>query len=65
MYKFYNVFRATQDDASASNGNKDPLSFDGMADAEVEKRLKVVKILMLQVDTCLLMYIYMEVCEFW
>ncbi|XP_042941676.1 RNA polymerase II C-terminal domain phosphatase-like 1 isoform X2 [Carya illinoinensis] len=28
------------DDASASNGNRDPLSFDGMADAEVERRLK-------------------------
>jgi hypothetical protein len=31
-----------QDDASASNGNKDPLSFDGMADTEVERRLKVI-----------------------
>lgn len=30
-----------QDDTSASNGNRDPLSFDGMADAEVERRLKV------------------------
>lgn len=34
-------FSAVQDDGSASNGNKDPLSFDGMADAEVERRLKV------------------------
>lgn len=33
---------AMQDDASASNGNKDPLSFDGMADADVERRLKVI-----------------------
>lgn len=30
-----------QDDNSAINDNKDPLSFDGMADAEVERRLKV------------------------
>ncbi|XP_078439981.1 C-terminal domain phosphatase-like 1 isoform X2 [Wolffia australiana] len=29
-----------EDDTSVSNGSKDPLSFDGMADAEVEKRLK-------------------------
>ncbi|XP_048230752.1 RNA polymerase II C-terminal domain phosphatase-like 1 isoform X2 [Ricinus communis] len=29
-----------EDDAFTSNGNRDPLSFDGMADAEVEKRLK-------------------------
>lgn len=26
----------------APNGNKDPLGFDGMADAEVERRLKVI-----------------------
>ncbi|GAB4831220.1 hypothetical protein Ancab_005231 [Ancistrocladus abbreviatus] len=30
----------SEDDASGSNGNKDPLCFDGMADAEVERRLK-------------------------
>ncbi|KDP20941.1 hypothetical protein JCGZ_21412 [Jatropha curcas] len=30
----------SEDDASTSNGHRDPLSFDGMADAEVEKRLK-------------------------
>ena len=34
-------FTVLQEDASASNGNKDSLSFDGMADAEVERRLKV------------------------
>ncbi|KAH9748600.1 RNA polymerase II C-terminal domain phosphatase-like 1 [Citrus sinensis] len=28
------------DDAATANGIKDPLSFDGMADAEVERRLK-------------------------
>ncbi|XP_050214577.1 RNA polymerase II C-terminal domain phosphatase-like 1 [Mercurialis annua] len=33
-------YLASEDDVSAVNGNKDPLSFDGMADAEVEKRLK-------------------------
>ncbi|KAG9441000.1 hypothetical protein H6P81_016854 [Aristolochia fimbriata] len=30
----------SEDDPSVSNGNRDPLSFDGMADAEVERRLK-------------------------
>lgn len=30
-----------QEDPSASNGNKDSLGFDGMADSEVERRLKV------------------------
>ncbi|XP_068640149.1 RNA polymerase II C-terminal domain phosphatase-like 1 isoform X2 [Aristolochia californica] len=30
----------SEDDASVSNGNRDPLSFDGMADTEVERRLK-------------------------
>ncbi|CAK9152508.1 unnamed protein product [Ilex paraguariensis] len=30
----------TEDDASSLYGNKDPLGFDGMADAEVERRLK-------------------------
>ncbi|KAL2253220.1 UNVERIFIED_CONTAM: hypothetical protein Sindi_0116700 [Sesamum indicum] len=29
-----------EDDPSASNGNKDAIGFDGMADAEVERRLK-------------------------
>ncbi|KAG8634474.1 RNA polymerase II C-terminal domain phosphatase-like 1 isoform X3 [Manihot esculenta] len=29
-----------EDDAANSNGHKDPLLFDGIADAEVEKRLK-------------------------
>ncbi|XP_030969184.1 RNA polymerase II C-terminal domain phosphatase-like 1 [Quercus lobata] len=33
-------YLVSEDDGSASNGNKDPLSFDGMADAEVERRLK-------------------------
>lgn len=32
---------ATQDDGSVSNGNREPLMFDGMADAEVERKLKV------------------------
>ncbi|XP_072987720.1 RNA polymerase II C-terminal domain phosphatase-like 1 [Typha latifolia] len=30
----------SEDDTSTTNGNKDPLPFDGMADAEVERRLK-------------------------
>lgn len=30
-----------QDDPSSLNGNKDSLGFDGMADSEVERRLKV------------------------
>ncbi|KAB2637390.1 RNA polymerase II C-terminal domain phosphatase-like 1 [Pyrus ussuriensis x Pyrus communis] len=30
----------SEDDTSAVNGNRDPLAFDGMADAEVERRLK-------------------------
>ncbi|KAL3519721.1 hypothetical protein ACH5RR_017870 [Cinchona calisaya] len=30
----------SEDDPSASNGNKDSLGFDGMADVEVERRLK-------------------------
>ncbi|KAK8524449.1 hypothetical protein V6N12_029315 [Hibiscus sabdariffa] len=33
-------YLVSEDDTSASTGNKDPLAFDGMADAEVEKRLK-------------------------
>ncbi|CAK7350626.1 unnamed protein product [Dovyalis caffra] len=33
-------YLVSEDDASATNGNRDPLSFDGMADAEVERRLK-------------------------
>ena len=36
-------FFAVQDDASASNGNRDQLPFDGMADTEVERKLKVLK----------------------
>ena len=35
-----NLF-AVQEDASTLNANNDPLSFDSMADAEVERRLKV------------------------
>uniref|UniRef100_A0A0R0FX85 protein-serine/threonine phosphatase n=1 Tax=Glycine max TaxID=3847 RepID=A0A0R0FX85_SOYBN len=34
-------YLVSEDDASASNGNKNLLLFDGMADAEVERRLKV------------------------
>nr|XP_043619503.1 RNA polymerase II C-terminal domain phosphatase-like 1 [Erigeron canadensis] len=35
------TYLSSEDDASAINGNKDPLGgFDGMADAEVERRLK-------------------------
>lgn len=30
----------SEDDPSASNGNKDPLCYEGMADVEVERRLK-------------------------
>ncbi|KAJ7946959.1 RNA polymerase II C-terminal domain phosphatase-like 1 [Quillaja saponaria] len=33
-------YLVSEDDASATNGNKDLVSFDGMADAEVERRLK-------------------------
>ncbi|XP_010529412.1 PREDICTED: RNA polymerase II C-terminal domain phosphatase-like 1 isoform X2 [Tarenaya hassleriana] len=33
-------YLVSEDDVSGSNGNRDPLSFDGMADAEVERRLK-------------------------
>ncbi|GAB4826933.1 hypothetical protein Ancab_033811 [Ancistrocladus abbreviatus] len=33
-------YLVSEDDASGANGNKDPLCFDGMADAEVERRLK-------------------------
>lgn len=33
-------YLVSEDDTSASNGNKDPLSSDGMAGAEVERRLK-------------------------
>lgn len=36
---------AAQDDASALNGSKEALGFDGMADGEVERRLKVNDIL--------------------
>lgn len=38
-----------QDDGSISNGNRDTLPFDGMADVEVERRLKVVKMIHLYV----------------
>uniref|UniRef100_A0A1J3G7Q8 protein-serine/threonine phosphatase n=1 Tax=Noccaea caerulescens TaxID=107243 RepID=A0A1J3G7Q8_NOCCA len=33
-------YLVSEDETSGSNGNKDPPSFDGMADAEVERRLK-------------------------
>ncbi|XP_010538519.1 PREDICTED: RNA polymerase II C-terminal domain phosphatase-like 1 [Tarenaya hassleriana] len=33
-------YLVSEDEISGSNGNKDLLSFDGMADAEVERRLK-------------------------
>ncbi|XWS18342.1 hypothetical protein CRYUN_Cryun32bG0035500 [Craigia yunnanensis] len=33
-------YLVSEDDNAASNGNKDPLLFDGMADDEVERRLK-------------------------
>ncbi|XP_043807812.1 RNA polymerase II C-terminal domain phosphatase-like 1 isoform X3 [Manihot esculenta] len=33
-------YLVSEDDAATSNGHKDPLLFDGMADAEVERRLK-------------------------
>ncbi|KAJ6416569.1 hypothetical protein OIU84_002430 [Salix udensis] len=33
-------YLVSEDDASAANGNRDPPSFDGMTDAEVERRLK-------------------------
>ncbi|KAH9796889.1 RNA polymerase II C-terminal domain phosphatase-like 1 [Citrus sinensis] len=33
-------YLVSEDDAATANGIKDPLSFDGMADAEVERRLK-------------------------
>ncbi|XP_031391739.1 RNA polymerase II C-terminal domain phosphatase-like 1 isoform X2 [Punica granatum] len=34
-------YLVSEEDVPGSNGNKDPLAFDGMADAEVERRLKV------------------------
>jgi RNA polymerase II C-terminal domain phosphatase-like 1/2 len=40
-------YLVSEDDTSGLNGNKDPLSFDGMADTEVERRLKVIYILRL------------------
>ncbi|KAE9597155.1 hypothetical protein Lal_00007362 [Lupinus albus] len=33
-------YLVSEDDASASNGNRDPILFDGMTDAEVERRLE-------------------------
>ncbi|KAJ1417623.1 HAD-like superfamily [Sesbania bispinosa] len=33
-------YLVSEDDGSASNGNRDPFLFDGMADAEVERKLK-------------------------
>ncbi|KAG5561633.1 hypothetical protein RHGRI_004631 [Rhododendron griersonianum] len=33
-------YLVSEDDGSTLNANKDPLTFDGMADAEVERRLK-------------------------
>ncbi|KAH7545969.1 RNA polymerase II C-terminal domain phosphatase-like 1 [Ziziphus jujuba] len=33
-------YLVSEDDGSTSNGNRDPLPFDGMADVEVERRLK-------------------------
>ncbi|KAJ6769805.1 RNA polymerase II CTD PHOSPHATASE [Salix purpurea] len=33
-------YLVSEDDASAANGNRDPPSFDGMTDAEAERRLK-------------------------
>ncbi|RID72688.1 hypothetical protein BRARA_C04568 [Brassica rapa] len=33
-------YLVSEDDSSGLNGNKDPLAFDGMADAEVERRMK-------------------------
>ncbi|XP_068323936.1 RNA polymerase II C-terminal domain phosphatase-like 1 [Pyrus communis] len=33
-------YLVSEDDGSAINGNRDPLTFDGMADVEVERRLK-------------------------
>ncbi|KAL5996411.1 hypothetical protein ACLOJK_026489 [Asimina triloba] len=33
-------YLVSEDDASAQNGNKDPVSFEGMTDVEVERRLK-------------------------
>lgn len=36
------LFRVNQEDTSTIYGNKDPLCLEGMADCEVERRLKVV-----------------------
>ncbi|OIW10434.1 hypothetical protein TanjilG_24994 [Lupinus angustifolius] len=33
-------YLVSEDDPSASNGNRDPILFDGMADADIERRLK-------------------------
>nr|VDC83144.1 unnamed protein product [Brassica rapa] len=35
-------YLVSEDESSGLNGNKDPLAFDGMADAEVERRMKVI-----------------------
>ena len=38
-FPFFYVF---QDEYSVSNGNKDTLTFDGMSDMEVDRRMKVL-----------------------
>lgn len=52
-------FTVFQGDASASNGNKDSLKFDGMADAEVERRLKVTTLLSMNMR--LVLYISLNI----
>lgn len=42
IIKFFFLLSTVQDDTSASNGNKDPLCYEGMTDVEVERRMKVI-----------------------
>ncbi|XP_058084156.1 RNA polymerase II C-terminal domain phosphatase-like 1 isoform X2 [Magnolia sinica] len=44
-------YLVSEDDASASNGNKDLLSFEGMTDVDVERRLKDANVQALQVSS--------------
>ncbi|KAK6124405.1 hypothetical protein DH2020_041825 [Rehmannia glutinosa] len=51
----------SEDDPSALNGNKESLGFDGMADAEVERRLKSLRLFsfsMLTFSSCMLISFY-------
>ncbi|KAK6149867.1 hypothetical protein DH2020_017392 [Rehmannia glutinosa] len=54
-------YLVSEDDPSALNGNKESLGFDGMADAEVERRLKSLRLFsfsMLTFSSCMLISFY-------